>query len=252
MNDNTITDQPITQPTDSTGVARDVMPGNGVVPADAAVHGNGGVAGVQAVTELVRPLRDFLPGGPATDLAVTLPSGDQVVVLRRADDGQVEVWSAATGHTTRRDADTQASPVTDPAGRDGLLCAAVHELAEQRHTATVHATRAVADRDREREDHERVLADIRAYAIDKHLDGDQICRSGLNDFLEAFGLGVFEPRVRVHYTLTGVYDVEGDDPDAAERDARGYLKPELSELDNVVEDSDSHTVRVDRVEELDT
>jgi len=225
----------------------DTAPSNGTGPVTTA----GPIATGQDGPAVTRPLGDFLPGGPtAGHLVVALPSGDQVVVVGRADDGQIEVWSF--GRITRRDADTAVSAVTDPAARDDLLAAAVRGLGVQRHTATQQAARAVEDRDRERENHERVLADIRAYAIDKHVDGNQICRSGLNDFLEAFGLGVFEPRVRVHYTLSGVYDVEGDDPDAARRDARGYLKPELDELDNVVEDSDSYTVRVDRVEELDT
>ncbi len=197
-----------------------------------------------------RPLGDFLPGRPAAgQLAVVLPSGDRVVVVGRADDGQVEVWSL--GRLTRRDPDTTASPVTDPAARDGLLAEVVHGLAEQRHAATERATHAVEDRDRDRETHERVLTDIRAYAVDKHQAGD-ICRSGLNDFLTAFGLPEFQPRVRVRYTLSGSYDVDAEDGDAAHRDARGYLKPDLSELDNVLDDSDTFTVHVDDVEELDS
>lgn len=87
--------------------------------------------------------------------------------------------------------------------------------------------------------------------MDKHQDGT-ICRPGLNEFLEAFGLPLFQPRVRVRYTLSGSYDVEGSDDDAARRDARGYLKPDLGELDNVIDDSDSYMVEVDGVEELDT
>jgi hypothetical protein len=87
--------------------------------------------------------------------------------------------------------------------------------------------------------------------VEHHQDGD-ICRSGLNDFLEHFGLPVYQPRVQVHYTLSGSYEVDTDDPDAASRDAHGYLRPDLGQLDNVIDDTDSHTVTVDRVEELDT
>jgi hypothetical protein len=143
------------------------------------------------------------------------------------------------------------SAVSDPAARDDLLAAAVRGLGVQRHTATQQAARAVEDRDRDRESHARVLADIRAYAVDKHQSGD-ICRGGLNDFLTAFGLPEFQPRVRVRYTLTGSYEVDADDADAADRDARGYLKPDLSQLDNVIDDSDTYSVDVDDVEELDT
>ncbi len=197
-----------------------------------------------------RPLADFLPGGPAaTRPAVTLPSGEQVVVLRRGDDGQVEVW--AHGRILRRDPDTAAFAVADSAYRDDLLAAVVHGLAQQRNAAAEQAAQAERDRDQERQAHDRVLADIRAYAVDKHL-GNTICRSGLNDFLEAFGLPVFQPRVRVHYSMTGVYEVDADDADTARRDARGYLKPDLSQLDNVIDDTDTFTMHVESVEELDT
>jgi hypothetical protein len=230
----------VTSDTTTYPTITDPAPGNGTGPA----------TDPRAEGPVMRPLADFLPGGPAADhLAVTLPSGDQVVVVGRADDGQVEVWSL--GHITRRDADTAVTAVSDPAVRDGLMGAAVHGLAVQRNAATERAAQAVAERDRDRDAHEQVLTDIRAYAVDKHQNGD-ICRSGLNDFLEHFGLAVFEPRVRVCFTISGSYDVEGDDADAAHRDADGYLKPDLSELDNVIDDSDTFTVQVESVEELDT
>jgi hypothetical protein len=236
----------VTSDTTTYPTITDPAPSNGTGPTD----GTGPATGPRAEGPVTRPLADYLPGGPAADhLAVTLPSGDQVVVVGRADDGQVEVWSL--GHITRRDADTAVTAVSDPAARDGLVGAAVHGLAVQRNAATERTAQAVADRDRDRDAHEQVLTDIRAYAVDKHQDGD-ICRDGLNAFLEAFGLPVFQPRVRVRYTVSGSYDVEGSDDDTARRDARGYLKPDLSQLDNVIEDSDSHTVDVDSVEELDT
>lgn len=197
-----------------------------------------------------RPLADFLPGGPFGDqVAVTLPSGDPVVVLGRAVDGQVEVWSL--GHITRRTADTVASAVSDPARRDGLLADALRGLGVQRQVASAQAARAMADRDQERDSHEQVLDAIRAYAVGKHQNGD-ICRHGLEEFLRAFGLPEYQPRIRVHYTLTGTYDVEGEDIEAVRRDTRSYLCPDLSDVDEVVEDSDTHTVHVDSVEELHT
>jgi hypothetical protein len=113
----------------------------------------------------MRPLADFLPGGSAGDhLAVTLPSGDQVVVLRQADDGQVEVWSF--GHITRRGSDIPAGPVTDPVRREGLLVEAVRGLAVTRNAVTQQAARVMADRDRDRDAHEQVLTSIRAYMMD--------------------------------------------------------------------------------------
>jgi hypothetical protein len=237
----TVTSDTTTYPT-----ITDPAPRNGTTPSD----GTGPATDLRAEGSVARPLADFLPGGPAADhLTVTMPSGDQVVVVGRADDGQVEVWSF--GHIARRDPDTAVTAVSDSATWDGLVAAAVRGLAVQRNAATQRAAQAVTDRDRDREAHEQVLSDIRAYAVDKHLDGD-ICRDGLNAFLTAFGLPVFQPRVRVRYTVSGSYDVEGSDDDTARRDAHGYLKPDLSQLDNVIEDSDSHTVDVDSVEELDT
>lgn len=232
----------------------DPAPSNGTLPSDDTAPSNGpGPATTNSWPDgaaVNRPLGDFLPGGPAAGhLVVALPSGDQVVVVGRADDGQVEVWSF--GRLTRWDVDTAVSAVSDPAARDDLLAAAVRGLDAQRHTAIQRAARAVEDRDRERESHEQVLVDIRAYAVDKHQDGD-ICRGGLNAFLTAFGLPEFAPRVRVRYTLTGSYEVDADDADAADRDARGYLKPDLAQLDNVIDDSDTYSVHVDDVEELDT
>jgi hypothetical protein len=248
MKETTVTTDTTTYPTTT-----DPAPSNGTRPSDDTAPSNG--TGPAATTwpdrpAVNRPLGDFLPGGPAAvHLVVALPSGDQVVVVGRADDGQVEVWSF--GGLTRRDADTAVSAVTDPAARDDLLAAAVRGLDAQRHTAIQRAARAVEDRDRERGNHEQVLTDIRAYAVDKHQDGE-ICRGGLNDFLTAFGLPEFAPRVRVRYTLTGSYEVDADDADAAGRDARGYLKPDLAQLDNVIDDSDTYSVHVDDVEELDT
>jgi hypothetical protein len=240
---NTTTYSTISDPAPSNGTG----PSSGTGPA-AAPHPDGATRPDGPV--LTRPLADFLPGGPAAhQLAVTLPSGDQVVVLRQANNGQVEVWSF--GHVTRREADTVVYAVADSARRDGLLTQVVHGLAEQRRVAIDRAAEVAAERDAERDAHERVLSDIRAYAVDKHQDGT-ICRGGLNDFLTAFGLPEYEPRVRVYFTLTGSYDVDGEDADAARRDARGYLRPDLSALDNVVEDSDTFTVHVESVEELDT
>ncbi len=93
-------------------------------------------------------------------------------------------------------------------------------------------------------------ANIRDHDGARELDDTH--RSGLNAFLTAFGLPTYHPRVRVTYTITGSYDVDTDDADAAARDARGYLKPDLSELDNVLDDSDTHSVELDQVDELDT
>jgi hypothetical protein len=57
--------------------------------------------------------------------------------------------------------------------------------------------------------------------------------------------------VRITYTITGSYEVDSDDVYDAERDARGYLKPDLTEIDHVDEDSSSFTVEITETEALD-
>lgn len=221
--------------------------GNGSGPG----HGSAGGAGHDGPV-LTRPLGDFLPSGPAADrLTVTLPDGRDVVVIGRTDDGQVEVWSASL--VLDRSPDTLVSAVTDPVRRDGLLASVVHRLAQHRDAAEQRATRLAADRSQDHEAHRNRLTAIRAYAVEKHQSGD-ICRTGLNEFLETFGLGRFEPRIRVHFTVSGSYDVDGDDSDvdAAWRDGQDYLKPDLSELDHVIEGSGTFTVSLDSLEDLES
>jgi len=51
----------------------------------------------------------------------------------------------------------------------------------------------------------RKIDSMRAYAIGKHLDST-ICREGLNDFLAAHDLDLYEPRYTARVTAT--FDVE--------------------------------------------
>jgi hypothetical protein len=45
------------------------------------------------------------------------------------------------------------------------------------------------------------IASMRAYAIEKHRDGT-ICKEGLNDFLAAHDLDLYQPRHRAQVTIT--------------------------------------------------
>lgn len=126
--------------------------------------------------------------------------------------------------------DTPATPVSDQRTRAEFLAAAVSDL------AGIHALDQNQLADTETR-HQRVLADIRRYVVERHLTGD-ICRAGTNRFLETFSLPTYDPRVRVSYTITGSYEIETDAPDAASSDARGYLKPDLTDLDNVIDHID--------------
>lgn len=51
---------------------------------------------------------------------------------------------------------------------------------------------------------------MRSYAIEKHLDGT-ICREGLNDFLAAHDLDIYQPRHRAQVTVRLDVEVNGAD-----------------------------------------
>jgi hypothetical protein len=63
---------------------------------------------------------------------------------------------------------------------------------------------------------------------------------------------IYAPRIRVSYTITGSYEVEGDDTYSATHDATGYLTVDHSLVDGMLEDTDSFTVDVNQATALDT
>ena len=173
-------------------------------------------------------------GQSSTGSAAVVTVDNRVVVVLRADriGGGVQVHDPVRSvHTLP--ADTFATPVSDHHTRAEFLAAAASDL------AGIHALDQ-AQLDGIEARHQKVLDDIRSYAVARHLE-DSICRGGLNAFLETFGLATYDPRIRVSYTITGSYEVDTDDP-TPPRDARGYLKPDLGELDNVIDDSDTYTI----------
>lgn len=56
---------------------------------------------------------------------------------------------------------------------------------------------------------------MRAYAIGKHLEGE-ICRDGLNGFLAAHDLDLYEPRYTARVTLSFDVEVGAEDSDDAD------------------------------------
>jgi hypothetical protein len=178
----------------------------------------------------------FAPGGPRQGIPAVTGQGLQVVVLGyAADDGdQVDVHTTAGSRTLP--ASTPASPLVDPGRRADLLAGAIGRLADQ-----VRQVRTELACTRAR--HTRTLEDVRRYAIDRHLD-DEYCRDGLNAFLHTFGMPVYQPKVQVEFTITGSYQVDHADSSRAERDATSYLKLDLTELDDVIQDSDTVTITI--------
>ncbi|PKV88180.1 hypothetical protein [Streptomyces sp. TLI_146] len=180
------------------------------------------------------------------DLAALLPAAVQIgeanaVVLRVAEPDLIEVYFAGriTAYGTKV---LEIQPIADPAVREAALRNAVEALSICRHVAI----QAHAD---QRRSHNELLEMIRQYAIVRHEEGD-ICREGLDDFLESFNLMPYEPRVRVEYTITGSYVVDSGGEAAAKEDAVKYLQPDLSGLDNVESESSTYDVSDINVSEV--
>jgi hypothetical protein len=178
-----------------------------------------------------------------TDLPVVLlPSEAVTAVVLSSQHGTAELL-LSTGTTRRETLGRAALRVTDPAREAPLLRQAATGYADQ-----IHRNRILLD-SRRREHRDR-LREIRDYAVARHREGD-LGRAGLDTFLEQFDLDVYEPQIRVWFTITGSYRVRGDTEETAARDGDGYLGLDLSRLDGVVEDTADFTVHVERTEEVD-
>ncbi|MDQ1249509.1 MAG: hypothetical protein QG597_3884, partial [Actinomycetota bacterium] len=194
-----------------------------------------------AGTATPRRLKDFFPDDAGGEhLAVTVADGADLVILRRISDRQVVAWQ--NDQITVWNSDTEAVAISDPTRRNALLQAALLGLARLLRTVTSHA-------EKEEAANQQILADIREYAIGKHEAG-YFCRSGLNEFLEAFDLPEYQPRLRVRYTVSGSYDVDNGDIPFVCQDVRDYLRVDLGGIDDVVDGSDTFRVDVESVEEL--
>ena len=181
-------------------------------------------------------LESVLDGCSSTCPAVRLREldADAVVVARR--DRHADVVTEHGFIRTVHVGDL-AEPITDPVRESQVLRRALRTVYVQAEETRQHHAETESE-------HTRTLDRIRAYAIRKHRSGD-ICRSGLDAFLEEFSLDAYDPRVRVSFTIVGSYEVSGDDVRDARNDAVGYLAVNLDRLDNVVPDSEDVTVSVD-------
>ena len=162
----------------------------------------------QRSTDRPRSLRYCHPGD-----VVTTELGEIVVILHPTSSGRprsqdderrtlsgydlVEVY--ATHRVVHLPADALVTPITDPAEQLAATRAALDALADRRRAD-------VQTQDTLRTEHTRVMADIRAYAIERHLVGDTELEE-LNQFLTHFGLLTYHPRLRVTFTITGSYQV---------------------------------------------
>ncbi|HEY6796545.1 MAG TPA: hypothetical protein VI248_17860 [Kineosporiaceae bacterium] len=191
-----------------------------------------------------RTLSDFAVGDSHAGCGAITELGIEAVVLgyTDADPNTVDIYTRHGVLTLP--ADTPATPMPTDDRHLALYRACAVHLIDQTRDARL-------DQQAEAAAHERILDQIRAYAIHQHLEG-HYCRDGLNAFLRTFGMPTYDPRVRVDFTITGSYEVDTTDPGYAERDARGYLKVDLTQIDNLIDDTDTSTVEITDTTTLDT
>jgi hypothetical protein len=194
-------------------------------------------------TDQALALRDVTFFGSHELQAVVTDSGTRLVPVGRSDTDPMFIDVITAGGPDVLPEATKVTVLPDQEQAQLLRLCLATVLRQLRHLTLDHDLQSAA--------HERTLADIRQYAIDQHL-AEAICRKGLNGFLETFDMPIYQPRTRISYTITGTYDVSDDAADAAENDAWNYLKVDLSDLDNVVDDSDTFTIDIIDVETLDT
>jgi hypothetical protein len=187
---------------------------------------------------------------PVVTAQVVTADGQDVVLIGSGSGtggaGDVDVLSD-TGTLTQRDRYATATPVIDPDRRERVLRLALSRLAT-RYRETLDAVEAQRRTNRA---NANVLSQIRGYVIEWHRDDEEISRDSLDAFLSRFDLPPYRPTVRIEYTITGSYVINDSTTDEARDDAKGYLRPDLSQLDRVDDDSDTYTVSIDGVDNVD-
>jgi len=98
---------------------------------------------------------------------------------------------------------------------------------------------------------EEKVADIRAYAIDRQLEG-HFCREGLNKALEFFDLEPYHPRYRLLVTATASIELDADNADEAESRVRYLVDGLAISGDNDEEEVETllNSVHIEGVEAL--
>jgi hypothetical protein len=200
-----------------------------------------------------RTLSDFvLDDSPANPVA--LLADGPVVVLRRSAPDRVEVFQA--GHILDLVDDTPATTITDIGQSTWMIRNALTAVTQQYRYSQAQVTRLREDTDRLRSEarsidalHTTKLADIRAYAIERHRT-DEICRSGLDDFLDHFGMPEYQPRIKVQFRITGCYEVDSHNEEEVRDAATELMYVDLHSIDGLVSDSDEYTITVTAIEDV--
>ncbi len=178
-----------------------------------------------------------LSAAPGQAVTVLHPDYPENAVVLSQVDGSGLVRVLVDGQVRSLRGDVDAMPVTDTAVALDLARQAVAWALTAQQDAVDEAHALVVQCDELRQRHIGELAEIRAYAIDRHRDGD-ICRDGLNAFLTRFGLAPYQPRHRVRFTISGSCDVIPDvgvSVGDTGYDVREYLRLDTDQVDGVDE-----------------
>jgi hypothetical protein len=147
------------------------------------------------------------------------------------------------------DPDTRAVLITDPVTRAWLLTEA---FAFTRRTYLWAVGELTAERQHvqdARKDRERFLGDVREFLIARVRDG-QLDGQPVNDFLQRHHQPPYQPRLRVAYTITGTFEIDGDqDPDDGRLDH--LIAVDLDGIANADRGTDRHQVQVTSTTRID-
>jgi hypothetical protein len=161
---------------------------------------------------------------------VVVLDGREVVVLDYATEDTVEVWH--DGVISRHPGTTTVTEVTDAERWQVAVRRALLSLNHQR----VQAIQEQADAQARQTE---VLEQIRAYAIGKHRQG-AFDQESLNEFLDHFGLRRYGPPSQLRFEISGSYEVDTTDQQAARTLATDALMASGTDL---ICDRDSGSVR---------
>jgi hypothetical protein len=154
---------------------------------------------------------------------VVIVAGTEAVVLDHDGRTNVRIWQSDV--VTSRPADTPVEAVMPPAQAASVIRRALQSLTYQ----YLHAIRT---RHADAVQHRMTMQAIRLYAITKHRQ-HVFDRQALNDFLAEFELPLYEPRLKLTFTILGSYEVTATEAETARRQAVQSLAVTIHRIQHI-------------------
>jgi hypothetical protein len=140
-------------------------------------------------------------------------AGTEAVVLDHDGPTSIRIWQSDV--VTTCPADTPVEAVTPPAQAAPIIRHALQSL-------TYQYLQAVRTRHTDAVQHRMTMHAIRLYAITKHRQ-HVFDRQILNEFLAEFELPLYEPRLKLAFTILGSYEVTAPQAETVRRQAEQLL-----------------------------